>query len=54
MEYADGGDLEKKITDHRNKGLYMKEEYIWDVFGQMVAGLGKLHSMGIFHRDLKV
>lgn len=24
MEFADGGDLEKKITDHRNKGLYMK------------------------------
>ena len=25
MEYADGGDLDQKITDHRNRGQYFKE-----------------------------
>ncbi len=24
MEYADGGDLQQKITDHRNRGQYFK------------------------------
>ena len=54
MEYADGGDLLQKINVHRNKGQYFEELYIWDIFGQVVNGLSKLHELGILHRDLKV
>ena len=43
MEYADGGDLLQKIVNHKNQGLYFKEDYIWDIFGQVVNGLTKLH-----------
>lgn len=43
MEYADGGDLEQKITEHRNRGQYFKEGEIWDMFGQMLSGLSALH-----------
>lgn len=54
MEYADGGDLEQKITEHRNRGQYFKEGEIWDMFGQMLSGLSALHELGILHRDVKV
>ncbi len=54
MEYADGGDLEQKITEHRNRGQYFKENEIWDMFAQMLAGLARLHDLGILHRDVKV
>ena len=54
MEYADGGDLQQKIIHHKNKGQYFEESYIWDIFGQIVQGLTKLHELGILHRDIKV
>lgn len=54
MEYADAGDLEQKITEHRNRGQYFKENEIWDLFGQMLCGLARLHDLGILHRDVKV
>ena len=54
MEHADGGDLLQKIVSHHNKGQYLKEREIWDLFGQMASGLSKLHELGILHRDVKV
>lgn len=54
MEYADGGDLAQKINEHKNKGQYFKEAQIWDYFSQMASGLGRLHELGILHRDVKV
>lgn len=54
MEYADGGDLEQKITEHRNRGQYFRQNQIWDMFGEMLSGLAKLHDLGILHRDVKV
>jgi serine/threonine protein kinase len=43
MEYADGGDLLQKIFDHKRRGQYFEEGYIWDVFVQVGKGLAKLH-----------
>lgn len=53
MEYADGGDLQTKINQHKKTMMHMKEEYIWSIFYQMVSGLFALHKKKIVHRDIK-
>lgn len=54
MEYADGGDLLQKIFDYKKRGVFFKEEEIWDIFIQIVKGLAALHDLKILHRDIKV
>ena len=54
MEYADGGDLLQKIFELKKRGIQFKEEEIWDIFVQIVKGLGALHDLKILHRDIKV
>lgn len=54
MEYADGGDLLQKIFEWKRKAQFFDEGYIWDVFSQVIMGLGVLHEMKILHRDIKV
>lgn len=39
MEYADDGDLFQKIVKNQEEGIFFKEEYIFDVFIQVVKGL---------------
>ena len=53
MEYANGGDLQSKINQLKKEGKFMKEEDIWSIFYQMVAGLQSLHKVKIVHRDIK-
>ena len=53
MEYANGGDLQSKINQHKKTMRHMKEEYIWSIFYQMVSGLHALHKKKIVHRDIK-
>lgn len=53
MEFADGGDLYQKITDHQKRGTVFTEREIWQILCQMVGGLKALHDKSILHRDLK-
>ena len=53
LEYADGGDLQSKISAHKNINKYFNEKTIWSIFIQMVYGIKELHDKNIIHRDLK-
>ena len=53
MEFADGGDLQSKISKFKKESKFMKEEDVWNIFYQIVLGLQVLHSMKIVHRDIK-
>ena len=51
MEYADGGDLYKKMKDQ--KGQFFSENQILDWFTQICLALKHVHDRKIIHRDLK-
>jgi NIMA (never in mitosis gene a)-related kinase len=54
MEYADNGDLLQMIEKNEENGCLMDEDtFIWPVFISIVKAMKQLHSMKIFHRDLK-
>ena len=52
MEFANGGDLAHKISELQKKGTALTETELWSIFVQIVKGLGELHRMNIFHRDI--
>ena len=53
MEFADGGDLAKKIEYNKKHRCCFDENIIWDWAYQILNGLTYLHSHQIIHRDLK-
>ncbi len=53
MEYAGGGDVQKKINDHIKANSFFTEKEIWKAIYHMAKGLKTLHDMKIVHRDLK-
>ena len=53
MEYADDGDIDKKIKDNLKKRNLFTEETIWGWIIQILEGLKYLHDNKIMHRDLK-
>lgn len=50
-EYADGGDLAKRIKEQ--KGKYFSETQIIDWFTQIALAIYHIHSKLIIHRDIK-
>ena len=53
MEYAECGDLEKKISVRQKKNFYFNEYQILNIIIQIIKGLKCLHDYKIMHRDIK-
>jgi NIMA (never in mitosis gene a)-related kinase 1/4/5 len=53
MEYAEQGDLLKKIHNYVKKNAKIEEEEIWKALVHITRGLKSLHDKKILHRDLK-
>ncbi|CAK0890324.1 unnamed protein product [Prorocentrum cordatum] len=53
MEYADGGDLAKKIRGRKDDGGTFQEAEIMFHFAQVAHALDHIHRRKVLHRDLK-
>lgn len=53
MDYADGGDMFKKIAKQKQIGVGFSETQILDWFVQIALALKHIHDRKILHRDLK-
>ncbi len=53
MEYADGGDMMKLISNHKKRGTHFTEKELWCYFIQILRGMKALHDLKILHRDIK-
>jgi serine/threonine protein kinase len=53
MEFAENGDLERKISQNIKNKTFMSESDVVSFFVQIVLGLKALHDKKILHRDIK-
>eukprot|EP00927_Polykrikos_kofoidii_P000179 TRINITY_DN10077_c0_g1_i2.p1 TRINITY_DN10077_c0_g1~~TRINITY_DN10077_c0_g1_i2.p1 ORF type:complete len:1687 (+),score=365.87 TRINITY_DN10077_c0_g1_i2:103-5163(+) len=53
MEYADGGDLARRIRDAKEEEKNIRESRILMIFAQLALALEHIHGLHILHRDIK-
>ena len=53
MEFAENGDILKRIEEHHRRGTHFAEQELWSMLVQTLAGLRALHGLNIMHRDIK-
>lgn len=53
LEYAQGGDLDRLVKNHKKKATSIPEETIWSFASQIANGICFLHQSKILHRDIK-
>ena len=53
MEWVDGDDLKKVISDCRSEGKSLPFEFVHKCLGQLCFALQALHNAGVIHRDVK-
>ncbi|CAH1267861.1 NEK4 [Branchiostoma lanceolatum] len=53
QDYCDGGTLDERIHDKRQKGEFFPEGQVMRWFIQIAMAVQYMHSMKILHRDLK-
>jgi serine/threonine-protein kinase len=53
MEYVEGDTLQTLYEKNYRKGVRVSYSEAFDVFLQMIDGVGAAHALGIVHRDLK-
>ena len=53
LEWAGRGDLKNLISDHRRRGVRMRESAVWCLFSQCCEAVRHCHERRIIHRDIK-
>jgi serine/threonine protein kinase len=53
MEYAEGGDLQMLLKDHKRRNKRFSERKVWQFAFELASALSHLHTHHIIHRDVK-
>merc|ERR1712176_119629 len=53
MEYAEGGDLARKIQERTQEAMPFQESEVISIFAPLAHALHYIHRSNILHRDLK-